>query len=461
MKRDQETSIKESLLTEVWRQRLVGKATLPTSDGKRIRVLHPGRKNIDSGPDFCNALITVDGERLKGDIEIHVSARQWQAHGHHKDPGFNGVILHVVMWDDGRGTSPLHSGGRIPILALSPYLNGSMEELSHAMQSSSTPDEPCRKALKQNGRASVLDVLNKAGEERFYSKATKFRAAMTSNEAEQVLYEGMLAALGYAKNKEPFEELARLLPLRLLSKFARRGKTLEIQALMLGVAGLLPTNLQMVSRKTPSWMRNDFEVDRLLQTWSSFGIKDTMDRSQWRLFRVRPENCPTRRVIAASHLLAGCRGDLMRSVLVRLGQPSSSRAQRELERSIMVKADGYWASHFRIGVEAGQRPSLIGQSRARDIIVNVVLPFCFAWSETKPDAWLRNRSRDLYLSHPKLQENWITEYMRRQIFGDESAAVLPGTACHQQGLIHLYRAFCAEHRCHACPLACGDATGHC
>jgi hypothetical protein len=304
-------------------------------------------------------------------------------------------------------------------------------------------------------------VLNEAGEERFHSKETKFRAAMTSSEAQQVLYEGMMAALGYAKNKEPFEELARLLPLGSLSRLARRGKILEMQALMLGVAGLLPTNLPMVSSKTPLCWRDDIEVDRLLQTWNSFGIKGTMGRAQWRFFRVRPENCPTRRVMAVGHLLAACRGDLMRSLLARLGQPSSSRAQWELERGLMVEADGCRAFCLHMGGEASRRSSLIGRSRARDIIVNVVLPFCFASSETNSNAWLRNRSKALYLNHPKLQENWITEYMGKQIFGEEPEATLSYSACHQQGLIHLYRSFCAEHRCHACPLACGYATGHC
>jgi hypothetical protein len=447
------TTIKESLLTEIWRQQAMGKATLLTSSGKRINVIHPGRKSNDSGPDFCDALIDVDGERVKGSIEIHVSSRQWQAHGHHKDPGFNDTILHVVMWDDGEGTSLLQSKGRIPILALSPYLHGSTEELGQLVRSSLAPDEPCRKALKRGGRASVLDALNKAGEERFYSKVGKFKAAMTLNQAEQVLYEGMMAALGYAKNKEPFEELARTMSLRLLSKFAVRGAIIEIQASMLGAAGLLPMDFQMGSRETQTSTEGFMEVDRLQQTWSSLKFKETLGKSKWRFFRVRPENSPTRRIIAFSHLLAGCRGELMRSMLIRLAQPTASKAQKDLELGLMVKTDGYWASHFHFGIEAGWRPTLIGRSRARDIIVNVLLPFSFAWSQANSDAWLGNRSRELYLGHPKLQENWITRYMGVQILGVEPEAVASRSACHQQGLIHLYRTYCAEHRCRVCPLA--------
>lgn len=447
------TTIKESLLTEVWRQQAVGEATLLTSSGKRIHVIHPGRKSSDSGPDFCDALITVDGERVEGSIEIHVSSRQWQAHGHHKDPGFNDTILHVVMWDEGEETSLLQSKGEIPILALSPYLRGSTEDMGQLVRSSLAPDKPCRKAFRRGGRASALDTLKKAGEERFYSRVGKFKAAMTVNQAEQVLYEGMMAALGYAKNKEPFEELARTMSLRLLDNFAVRGAIIEIQASMLGAAGLLPMDFQMGTRKTQTCADDSTELDSLQQTWTSLKFKETVGRSKWRFFRVRPENSPTRRIIGFSHLLAGCRGKLMRSILIRLAQSSASKAQKDLELGLMVKTDGYWASHFHFGSEAGWRPTLIGRSRARDIIVNVLLPFSFAWSQANSDAWLRNRSRELYLSHPKLQENWITRYMGMQILGNEPEAVASRSACHQQGLIHLYKTYCSEHRCRVCPLA--------
>lgn len=453
MRIDRGTTIKESLLTEVWRQQAMGKATLLTRSGKRIHVIHPGRKSNDSGPDFSDALITIDGERVKGSVEIHVNSRQWQAHGHHKDPGFNDTILHVVMWDDGEETTLLHSKERIPVLALSPYLHGSTEELGQLVRSALVPEEPCRKAFKRGGRASVLDALNKAGEERFYSRVGKFKAAMKLNQAEQVLYEGMMAALGYAKNKEPFEELARTMSLRLLSNFASRGAIIEIQASMLGAAGLLPMDFPMGTRKTQACADDSMELDRLQQTWTSLEFKETVGRSKWRFFRVRPENSPTRRIIAFSHILAGCRGKLMRSMLSRLSQSTASKAQKDLELGLMVKTDGYWASHFHFGIEAGWCPTLIGRSRARDIIVNVLLPFSFAWSQANSDSWLRNRSRELYLSHPKLQENWITRYMGMQILGDEREAVVSRSACHQQGLIHLYRTYCAEHRCHVCPLA--------
>jgi hypothetical protein len=164
--------------------------------------------------------------------------------------------------------------------------------------------------------------------------------------------------------------------------------------------------------------------------------------------------------VAASHLLARCRGELLRRVLTGLSRPTASEARRELERSLTIRAEGNRVSLRHFGMGSGGYLNLIGRGRARDIIVNVLLPFCFAWAEAEHDAWLRKRSRELYVNYPGLQENWITRHMERQIFGNEPESELPHRACYQQGLIQLYRAFCAEHRCRVCPLARRNSPRH-
>jgi hypothetical protein len=61
----------------------------------------PGRWNLQAGPDFQQAVITIaNGERCRGDIEIHRHASGWTAHQHHRDVRYNGVILHVCLWND-------------------------------------------------------------------------------------------------------------------------------------------------------------------------------------------------------------------------------------------------------------------------------------------------------------------------------------------------------------------------
>lgn len=443
--------IRESLVAQIWKQQLISREALMTADGKGVQVLFPGRQNSDRGPDFCHATITIDGgKRLHGDVELHVRSREWQAHGHHRDPNYNGVILHVVMWNDGREVSVLQSGEKVPILALSPYLSGSLEELQQAVHLSLVPKGAGHQVLHCHDGAAVGELLDKAGEERFRSKSARFRAKAAANEPDEVLYGGIMRGLGYAKNKGPFEELARLLPLSALKQFATRGDTVEMQALMLGVAGLLPA--QRLGNYGSDHLSgcNEPEVKRLQQAWRAFDVGETMSAFDWRFFRVRPENFPPRRIVAASYLLSRHGGGLLGDMLATVGQASVGRVQRELEQSLMVQVGGYWASHYDFGIEAGWNPSLIGRGRAREIVVNVVLPFLFAWGEKLSQTWLKDRAMQLYRDHPRLGENSVTRYMERQIFGEDQAKVT--SVCQQQGLIHFYEVFCVEGRCYDCPL---------
>ena len=456
---DRKATISESLLSQVWQQQLSGREALVTAGGDTIEVLHPGRPTHDCGPDFRDALIAINGHLpLQGDVELHVNARDWLAHGHHRDPNYDRVVLHVALQSNGILHSPLSSGKAVPVLALSQRLSGSMEELRDDLCQPPFGEEPCYQAFLRHGENDVAQVVEEAGDERFRRKARRFQAALVSREAEQVLHEGLMRALGYSQNKEPFERLARLLPLTTLEESAKRGDCVRIQALMLGTAGLLPSERGETRGSNCDSVLNGPEVRQLERIWSLSGNPRGLDASEWRFHGIRPENSPTRRIVAASHLLIRHRGGLLQSLLPSLNRLPLADVQDNLERSLRVQVGGYWASHSDFGAASGWRPALIGQSRARDIIVNVLLPFCFAWAHVSGQEWLRDLSLGLYQSHPGLEENWTTRHMKAKVFGDGAAKM--DSAHRHQGLIHLHEAFCAGHRCHDCPLGGGHAAGH-
>ncbi len=423
-----ERKVTEKILAHIWKNQLMNKEDLRTSDGQKVQVIYPGWENDDRGPDFRDALIWFDGgELLKGDVEIHVTTRGWLEHGHDKDPNYDGVILEVVWMD---GSKPTSNKPKLPTLALYSYLMIPTVELS---QVPPLLPEPCQQALERYGTDALAKLLDEAGEERFHSKAEQFKARLKSEEVGQVLYRGIMRALGYARNKKPFEELARLLPLSVIEALQDH---ILVQALLLGTAGLLPGQ-----RGKVSWDPWAKELERV---WNSLGIEETMREFEWRFFKVRPENFPTRRIVAASYLLARHKkGGMFYNLLKLVSQGSRLR----LEQGLMVSTDGYWASHFDFGVE-GWSPSLIGRGRAREIVVNILLPFCFAVGEPR----LREQALEIYRGYPRSGENRITSHLQRQIFGVPQHRTID-SALRQQGLIHLYDKFCAEHRCEQCPLS--------
>ena len=298
-------------------------------------------------------------------------------------------------------------------------------------------------------RSSTLAILQIAGEQRFLLKAEQFKKSLARGHANQVLYEGIMRALGYAKNEIPFVRLARLLPIERLHDLALSGQAVTIQAMVLGTAGLLPATEREVH--VPLNPPDLVEMNHLSATWIASGMRESMCRKDWRFFRIRPGNLPPRRIAGISHLLVRHSGDLSRHVLKLAAAPSLRQAQKALAEGFVVRTSDYWACHGDFGVEVPSRGAIIGRERAGDIAVNAILPFLQAYGDACGQPRLCLRVWKLYRSHRKLQENRITRYMVRQIFGESRSPV--ESACQQQGLIHLYHQFCARDKCADCPLA--------
>src|SRR5258708_17331699 len=107
--REDQQSPPENLLQAIWQHQRLLREQLKTVDGQPVRVLHPGFRSVEGGPDFRGAVIQFgDASPQTGDVEVDIRCSGWRAHGHDENPAFRDVILHVV-WDGGRpaaGTPP-------------------------------------------------------------------------------------------------------------------------------------------------------------------------------------------------------------------------------------------------------------------------------------------------------------------------------------------------------------------
>ncbi len=437
-------SVTESTFREIWKRQPWGKNALSTTMGERIVVHYPGRENHDAGPDFADAIIEIGGGNIhQGDVELHLRTSDWWSHKHHLDPNYKGVILHAVFWDDTkRPVSLCHRDTGIPIMSLSDCLTLPIEELCRTVYSSTPAIPPCRRTGQYAITERTRDVIQRAGESRFSMKKDQFSKAMALYDVEQVLYEGIMRALGYSKNTAVFMELAQQLPLSTLWRVVeQRGKNIStIEALLLGSAGMLATEKSLSIAASDKW------AAEVKSEWLRLGAPQPMMRNTWRFFRIQPANSPPRRLAAMSELLLRCRGKLFSSML-SICQSYHS----EIERRLAVTTRGYWATHFDLGVETKWNPYLIGKSRAREITVNILFPFFAAWAEHTQQDYLKRRILELYHTSHTPGENWITQFMHSQICGGFVSALSP-SACHQQGLIQLYHDFCRNQDCSACPL---------
>jgi len=452
----------------IWQQ-VVGKELTSTED-ELVSVIYPGRTNGDNGPDFRDAVIVNKLHLTQGDVEVHVKSSDWYSHEHHADAAYNNVILHVVMWHDCNSATLLQSGRAVPVLCLAKALHHQAYLLPHWL--------PCFRILDHMDRQTLTKLLNAAGEERFKQKARHFQAGILrgvypeqdeipswslplaldsspsaqndrkrraqKEEAGQVLFRGIMRALGYAKNTKPFEYLADRIPLACFE--SREGLAVK-QTLLLGTAGLLP------SQRGPGKFAREKEVQELEQIWHWAGKKvATMKEGDWNLSHIYPNNSPVRRIVAQSYVIERHSGrGLLANILQLVKEAPLPGGQRVLENGLTVAGDGYWRDHFDFGIRSKTKiSSLLGNSKAGEIAVNVILPFAFSWGELANEAKLTENAIELYRDYPRLAENCITRHMENQLCLEEPSDF---TACHQQGLIHIFRNYCREGRCSECPLA--------
>ena len=446
-----EAGISEYYLIQVW-QRLPRRAALITEEDEPIHLIYPGRGNDDRGADLRDAVILTRQGLVKGDIEFHRWSSGWKRHRHHQDPAYNRTILHAVMWCDTGPVTQLQNGKQVPVLALSKHLESTAKQRMRTDYGADVFALPCYQARKSMPIKRIDKILDTAGRERFLAKAAALQGELSRDTPEQVLYRGIMGALGYSKNKLPFEELARRVPLHHLEALARRYQLDDQslprqQALLLGTAGLLPSQRGIRDFA----VTNDHRVELLERYWSEYDRGLVMSADNWRLVKVRPNNFPVRRIAGISYLILRYREEGILEESIRLiSKMKIDQAYLALEAALMVMANDYWKTYYDFGCYSRHIvPTLIGNSRATAIVVNIILPFIYAWSGFNAQPELAAKSLTIFTAYPKTSTNAIERHMSKQL---GRSCVPINSAGRQQGLIHIYKTLCTQGKCAVCPL---------
>jgi hypothetical protein len=444
--------VPEAFVAWVWEHRHY-QPELVTSNGQTIEIIYPGRRGGSWGPDFRGALIVLDGQLLRGDVEVHLRPRDWMLHHHDHDAAYAATILHVVLEDQPGLDCRRSDGATLPCTALGRALSAPLPLLLRRWQEAPRclpPIHPCRTA------AEAAALLDKAGMERFLDRVERFEADLTAVSSSQALWAGLCDALGYASNRAPFRALADRVRAEEASGLARLPDATELQAVLFGEAGLLPHQRGRLALDDAS--------ARLERTWKATRRCGPSPPLGWRWIGVRPTNQPVRRVAAAALLARAPGAPLAEQIFATLATSPLPHVARELAALTAQVSDPYWNAHQDFGVPL-QRPSrLIGTARAREITVNVLLPWAAAVARTSEQPAFEAAAISAYRRHPRLANNTITRHMERQLVGPDARRAV-NSACRQQGLHHLFARWCDARDCEACiagerfPSAVASPTG--
>lgn len=415
----------ERQLSDIWRLQSFG-GELLTDGGERVAIIYPGRVNDNKGGDFCDAVIAFPDRTVMGDVELHMRSADWRGHRHDRDPGYNNVVLHVVYANNSNSPTTLENGCHVPVLALEGHVVEA-EDAGHLGWPTSR--RLCFNAIERLGESARMGAIEVAGEERLARRMASYLRELETVEPGQVLYQGIMTVLGYSRNKAPFLELARRLPLASLEGLSWAGDEYEcfrrkVEACLLCAAGFGPL-------RRDDNERSGFGLQRM---WTI-----TAPPLKWQALRARPSNSPSMRIKAMSYLVTRYRRwGLLPGLLRAVEDAPRERGHNFVERALMVPGEGCTCGS-----------ALLGRERAADMAVNVVLPFAVAFGRAHQDARLSDKALSLYRGWPRLATNCVERHMLDQI-GLRRTEV--NSAVRQQGLIEIYSKLCTHGKCVLCSL---------
>lgn len=390
--------------------------------GETIEIVQFGHWNKGAGPDFSEVAARIDGVLFKGSVEIDVDCEGWEEHGHGVNPAFDDVILHLFL--NGSKRHFFTRNSRHESIAQI-RIDASYLPFARVMDLPEAYPGRCRRPLREMDETAVLHLLESAAQFRVLEKQKRLAAIAAASSERQMLFQAIAEALGFRQNKTAMAVLSQRNPLAVLVSLDGESR----EARLYGSAGFMKTELYdpAISPEATAYLR------RLWTEWwkmRPYAEPESMREIPWVFSGSRPLNYPQRRIGALAAMVN--RWKYFSVVWERPGT--------DLLTKWAVRCDElshtYWESHYTLN--SGPSPNsmkLVGTDRQRDILGNVILPWCL---RKHPELW------EIFLEMGPVHSN---EKLRRaglRLFGpDEKRRKYFGRKYYlQQGMLQIFQDFC-------------------
>ncbi len=418
--------MKEDFLHYLWKHKRFEFSNLKTTSKQEIVVQNVGIHNIEnSGPDFFNAHIIIQGQKWAGNVEIHIKSSDWYAHNHENDRSYDNVILHVV-WDDNieifRNDNTL-----IPTLQLKDYVSQKLLVGYHKLfENNNNQLIGCEKQLPKVSSFIIANWQDRLYLERLEQKSVLILELLkdSTNNWEAVLFKLLAKNFGLKVNGEAFLSLANSIDFSVIRKCSKDLNQLE--ALFFGQAGFLDvSNNSKYFRKLQKeyeFLKNKFKLD-------SSGVMP------FEFFRLRPPNFPTIRLAQFASLYYK-----NKKLFSDIIQTDNVEGIYELFK---MSTSDFWLIHYTFEKESSTKKKGLTKSFIDLILINTIIPIKFVHARSQgvnPDEEIFE-----WISQLPHEKNSIVDSFT-------SLKVNIENAMHSQAMIQLKNGYCDQKACLKCSI---------
>ncbi|WP_034259108.1 DUF2851 family protein [Altibacter lentus] len=416
--------MKEEFLHYVWQFQKFDNHNLKTTQGHSLQIVSPGSHNHNSGPDFFNAQLVIDGQLWAGNVELHIESSLWFLHQHHKDPAYDSVILHVV-WEHTSEVSRKDTT-LIPTLELKHRIPKPMLGTYKKLFSNDTKWIPCEQSLTEIDSFMYVHWLERLYVERLERKSQFLmeRASQLNNHWEALLFEMLCKNFGLKVNGTAFLSIAQSIPFSLIQKCS--DQLLSLEAILLGQAGLLDATAEAPYVKE---LISSYKYSKRKFKLSNDGVIAP------KFFRLRPSNFPTVRLAQLAALYVN-NGQLFSKVI-------AIREVQHLYELFTIETSEFWRTHYTFTSSSQLRSTQLTKKFINLLFINTVLPMRFAYLRFLGS----HPSEEILQLAGELPPEANTIILRFQKLG-----LVATNALETQALLQLKELYCDARRCLNCEI---------
>ncbi|WP_421920722.1 DUF2851 family protein [Marinifilum sp.] len=409
----------EEFLQFIWKHKLFRDQNLYSTCGDKIEVVNVGKQNLDAGPDFFDARIKINEVLWAGNVEVHIKTSLWYQHNHQKDPAYENVVLHVVYEDD---AEVLLVNRRLPCLMLK-FDQELLSNYNRLMLS--TRWIPCFDEIRLVEKFFVRNWLDRMILERLERKSAdvKKMLLLNKNSWEETFYQIVARYFGMKVNSDPFQQLAQVLPLKILAR--QKNSLLQIEALLFGQAGMLNDSVE-----------DNYYIElqrEYLFLASKYELKP-LPSHRWKWLRLRPGNFPTIRIAQLAALIHKS-SSLFSKVRDCLNY-------KDIQQLFEIQVSDYWKRHYQFGVESKLISKKLGKTIINSILINSVVPILFCYGDRNGDELMKEKALSLLEEIPEEKNSIIDKW--------KECGVMVNSSWYSQALLQLKVNYCDKFRCLQC-----------